>query len=68
MPRMSGRDMPESGSWVKLGAKHYQHINGRQIRYNHNKWHWDVLDDEGGFIAAYDALWVARLEVERDTA
>jgi len=62
MTRMghTGREMVESGAWVKLGKKHYQHSSGIEIRYDCNRWVWQIV---GGH--AFTLLWVARHEVER---
>lgn len=66
MKRMgnTGREMVESGAWVKLGSKHYSHISGAEIRYNSNRWVWEIV----GRNEAYSLLWVARYNVEKVAA
>lgn len=58
----TGREMVESGAWVKVGRKHYEHISGAQIRYNCNRWVWEVVGQPD---AAWTLLWVARHFVEK---
>ncbi len=56
----TGREMLASGSWVKLAPKHYRHESGAEIRYDCNRWVWQIVGAE-----AYTLLWVARHAVER---
>ncbi len=51
----TGREMVASGAWCKLGKKHYQHSSGIEIRYNCNRWLWEIV----GRNEAYTLLWVA---------
>jgi len=57
----TGREMVASGAWVKLASKHYEHISGAVIRYDCNRWVWQIVGGD-----AYPLLWVARHAVERD--
>lgn len=51
--------MVASGEWVKLAPKHYRHSSGAEIRYDCNRWVWQILGGD-----AYTLLWVARHWVE----
>jgi len=63
MKRMghTGREMVQSGEWCKVASKHYRHASGVEIRYNCNRWLWEVSTGE-----AYTTLWVARYTAERN--
>jgi hypothetical protein len=56
--------MKESGEWNKVGSKHYRHIGGIEVRYNCNRWMWELV----GCDEAYTLLWVARHAAERKGA
>jgi len=60
----TGREMVESGAWIKVAKKHYKHIDGAEIRYNCNRWVWEIV----GTGDAYSLLWVARYNVEKMVA
>lgn len=55
-------EMTSSGSWVKVGKKHYQHISGAEVKYDCNAWGWVI---NGGNMA-YSSLWAAKYEVEKN--
>jgi hypothetical protein len=59
----TGREMLESGAWMKVAAKHYLHVSGAEIIYDWNRWVWQIVGGD-----AYEALWVARYNVERKAA
>lgn len=63
MTRMghTGREMVESGAWVKIGRKQYEHINGAVVRYDCNHYGWQVNNEP----ERWSALWVARHQVEK---
>lgn len=47
------------GTWVKIARKHYRHITGIEVRYNCNRWLWEIIGGpEDG--SAYGTLWVAQ--------
>lgn len=48
-----------TGEWSKIAKKHYRHVSGVEVRYNCNRWAWEVIGgpDNG---RAYAALWVAQ--------
>jgi len=60
----TGREMVQTGEWVKVGKKHYQHVSGVEVVYDHNRWVWCI---KGGpkNNTCWSALWVAKHEVER---
>lgn len=39
----TGREMVQCGEWVKVASKHYRHISGVEIRYNCNRWVWEII-------------------------
>lgn len=51
----TGRELVESGAWIKVGKKHYRHVDGAEIRYDCNRWGWTVV----GRPERWTALWVA---------
>jgi len=57
----TGRQMEQSGDRCKVGRKHYLHGSGREIRYNHNRWLWEIV----GTDIAYSLLWPAKYAVEK---
>lgn len=57
----TGREMVQSGTWVKVARKHYRHVSGAEIRYNSNRWLWEIVGTEH----AHELLWAARHVVER---
>lgn len=52
--------MVESGAWCKVSRQHYRHVSGAEIRYDCNRWVWQIVGGD-----AYTLLWVARHVVER---
>ena len=58
-------EMKFDGSWAKVGRKHYRHVSGAEVRYDHNGWAW-LADNVPG--RAFDALWLAKLECEKAAA
>lgn len=66
MKRMghTGREMEASGEWVKIGRKHYEHISGVQIRYDCNRWAWEII----GRNELYTVLWAAKHRAEQGVA
>ncbi len=56
----TGLEMVESGTWIKVGRKHYRHIDGAEIRYNCNRWLWEIV----GTDVAYTLLWAAKCRAE----
>lgn len=63
MKRMgnTGREMVQTGAWVKVGRKHYAHISGVEVVYRCNDWAWEVI----GTGLMYQALWVAKQAAEK---
>lgn len=63
MKRMgnTGVEMVNSGAWVKVAKKHYRHIDGAEVRYDCNRWGWEVIGT-GEF---YELLWAARYRAEK---
>lgn len=59
-------EMVTSGAWVKVGRKHYQHVTGLEIKYNHNAWAWETIGTVRP--GSYKALWAARWHVEREAS
>lgn len=55
------RQMVNSGAWAKVGKKHYRHVSGVEVRYNCNRWLWEVVGANEG----YTVLWAARSRAER---
>lgn len=53
-------EMANSGEWVKVARKHYAHISGIEVRYDCNRWGWEVV----GQNELYTALWVAKHRAE----
>lgn len=50
-----------SGEWAKAGRKHYRHMSGIEVRYNHNRWLWEIIGGpEDGL--AYGTLWIAQYQ------
>lgn len=49
------------GEWAKVASKHYKHVSGVQVKYEHNHWRWQVI---GGPMCGYafDAKWAAQTE------
>lgn len=47
--------------WVKFGPKHFSHVSGVQVKYDHNAWAWQVI---GGAKCGtyYKAKWEAQTE------
>ena len=54
-----------SGAWAKVGSKHYRHVTGIEVRYDHNAWGWRVSTDES---AIWPTLELAAYEAERHAA
>jgi len=48
-----------SGTWAKVGKKHYRHVSGVEVRYDWKRWGWEVIGgaDDGN---AYTTLNVAQ--------
>lgn len=59
----TGRELVNSGAWVKVGRKHYRHIDGAEVRYNCNHWGWQIV----GQPELWKSLWVAAHWATRDT-
>lgn len=51
----------DPNEWVKVGSKHYQHVSGVQVKYDHNRWHWQII---GGAKCglAYETKWASQTE------
>lgn len=32
-----------SGTWERIARKHYRHIGGHEVRYDCNRWAWEVI-------------------------
>lgn len=58
----TGREMKASGEWASIGRKHYRHISGVEVRYNCNRWMWEIV---GHHNQAWTALWVAKHYAEQ---
>jgi hypothetical protein len=54
-------EMKSSGEWAKIGNKHYRHISGAEVKWVPNAWGWRINDQR----QVWDALWVAKYEVEK---
>lgn len=63
----TGIEMVASGSWVKVGRKHYRHVSGAEVVYDCNRWHWQVTG-AGSWDGLYGSLWVARHYAEKGAA
>lgn len=49
------------GEWVKVGSKHFKHVDGVQVKYDHNAWKWQVIGGpKCGYY--YDTKWAAQTE------
>lgn len=44
--------------WAKVGRKHYRHDSGVEVKYNPNKWLWEVMGGENNG-EAFGVLWAA---------
>lgn len=60
----TGIEMVNSGSWIKVGKKHYRHESGIEVRYDCNRYIWIVSTQPNH---GYSTLWVARYEAEKDS-
>ena len=51
----------DPNEWVKVGSRHHKHITGVQVKYNHNRWAWEII---GGAKCGlmYETKWVAQTE------
>lgn len=56
----TGKEMVASGQWVKVARKHYRHVSGAEIVYDHNRWAWFACGK------LWSTLWVARYNVEKE--
>jgi hypothetical protein len=63
----TGREMIESGAWIKVARKHYRHMEGVEIVYNCNRWAWEIIGGKNTG-EAYGLLWVARQRAEQQVA
>ncbi len=51
------RDMVKSGEFVKIGKKHYEHAaTGINIKFDCNRWMWEIVGKEVGFCALHAAV------------
>ena len=58
----TAHEMKTDGAWAKAGRKHYRHVSGAEVRYDHNAWCWRASNVEG---RVWDALWIAKMECEK---
>lgn len=61
-------DMIESGAWAKIGRKAFRHMDGAIIKYNNNRWVWEIENCGAESGRAYGTLQVARYYAERELA
>ena len=54
-------EMKNSGEWMAVGRKHYRHIDGAEIKYDHNAWGWRINDGK----EVWTRLWVAKHNAEK---
>lgn len=48
------------GTWNRIARKHYRHMSGIEVRYDHNAWNWEIIGGpEDGY--RYSTLTVAQL-------
>lgn len=47
------------GTWTKIASKHYRHIDGIEVKYNHNRWVWVIVGGRNDG-QAYGTLSVAQ--------
>ena len=57
----TAREIATDGDWMKLGKKHYLHGSGREVRYDCDRWGWEVV----GLNELYTTLWAAKHRAER---
>lgn len=50
------------GTWNRIARKHYRHIDGAEVRYDHNRFLWITHTNE-----AYSTLTVAQQVAERES-
>lgn len=55
----TAREMEITG-WAKVARKHYRHISGIEVRYDCNRWGWEVV----GQNELYTVLWAAKHRAE----
>jgi hypothetical protein len=60
----TAKEIELDGNWMKVAKKHYLHGSGIEVRYNCNRWKWEVV----GHGEAYDSLWAAKYRAERLSA
>ena len=65
--RRADLDLIASGSWVKAGRKTYRHASGIVVRYDHNRFTWEIVGGaEDGY--HYTTLTVAAHSATRHLA
>ena len=52
-------DILASGQWVQIAKKHYQHIDGAEIKYDCMAWLWRIVGTDSGFKQLNHAVWAA---------
>lgn len=47
--------------WIQVASKHYRHKTGVQVKYDHNRWAWQVI---GGVNCGrlYETKWQSQTE------
>lgn len=58
----TAKEILAAGDFAKLGKKHYRHVSGLEIAYDHKRYSWRACGKHWG------ALWVAVYEVRRAAA
>ena len=51
----TGREMAQAITWTKVARKHYRHISGVEVRYDCNRWGWEVVGEGLYFTVLYAA-------------
>lgn len=51
----------EESEWTKVASKHYRHVTGVQVKYDHNRWAWAVIGGKNcGRL--YETKWASQME------
>jgi len=53
-------EMKNSGEWNKVGPKHYRHIDGADVKYDHAAWGWRINNS----VHVWPVLHIAKYNVE----
>lgn len=46
--------------WVIEGSRKWRHVSGVLVRYNHNKWMWEVVGSTNADGYFYNTKWAAQ--------